>query len=120
MDILKVHQKKGREGQLVQERSMMGNIDEALKQGKVDDEARRDKHRNKKRERADKKFGHGGKNKRMKRNDEASSADTSGFNHKKNSAHGVTGKKGTGKGAGSNKKSAAAARPGKARRASTK
>jgi hypothetical protein len=52
---------------------MMGSIDEALKQGKKESEDKREKHRNKKRERADKKFGHGAKNKRMKRNDEVGS-----------------------------------------------
>jgi len=84
MDILAQHKKMGREGKLEKERSMVGSINTALEQGRKETEDKREKHRNKKRERADKKYGHGKKNKFKKANNAESSADMSGFSVSRN------------------------------------
>lgn len=129
MDILKNHQKAGRAGHIVPETSMLGSVEEALQRGRQENKEQGEKRQSKKRDRADKKYGHGKKNKRLNRNDADSSNDMKGFNPYKNSkGHGVTAKGGRGggkggkggKGGGKGGGRGGGNRPGKAARAASR
>lgn len=71
-----------------EERSLVGPINEALREGKEQKEERQagkqKKPKGKKRIAADKKYGYGGQTKRQKRNDSSSAADDSGYRPEKN------------------------------------
>jgi len=105
-----------------EERSLVGPINEALRDGK---QGKQKQSKGKKRLAADKKFGYGGETKRQRRNDKGSAADDSAYRPKQNKqrAAGFGFKKsGTGAGRGGrggfggNRGGKGASRPGKSKR----
>lgn len=111
MATLANNKKRGREGEgLPKERSLVGPVAAALEQGRKEIVEKRQKNRNKKRERADKKYGFGKTNKYKTANDAKSTNDDSSYKPGKfkQLQNSMGGKKKSGKGPN---------RPGKAARA---